>query len=370
MGAHVTHGLGHGDRRARQGAVLAGEAVAGSDDAAPEQGEGRVRAGVADGRHGIAHQHQPLAPLEAQGQPKLVAADMVAVGDDPGKRRLFREGDAHRAGLARADLGHRVEQMGEAGEPLRHRRPDRGTRIRRMPGADPCAAGDEVCHRAGRHPLGRQRHQGKAARPQAGEKLGVAGAECGEPAGIVDADPLRAQERPLEMDAEDAGNACRDRFRDALDRRPDRRPRVGDEGGQQGSGAAFAVGGRDPGDADDARIVVEQHPAAAIDLTIDEARRQDRAGRQPHERHAGGRFGGDVGDPPAAQDDDAVAEHPLAVKDPLGGEGAMILRSQRDQPFGGVSGQRPDGISGLCRGPAKWLALSKARFITASPSPW
>ena len=87
---------------------------------------------------------------------------------------------------------------------------------------------------------------------------------------------LKIDERPLDMDAERAGNMslrlARGRERFGEDAR-----RVGHDRGQEAGHAGAPMRRRDCGDSLDRRLSVEQHAAAAVDLPVDEARRENSA---------------------------------------------------------------------------------------------
>ena len=90
------------------------------------------------------------------------------------------------------------------------------------------------------------------------------------------------------------------------------------------------MGGADGGDTLGGRHIVELHPAAAIDLDIDEARRQ-----QPLEMPAGQHGIHGIGrqhglDPPAFDHHRMAAQQLLAVEEPLGDQ---HLRHQASPPM-------------------------------------
>ena len=66
------------------------------------------------------------------------------------------------------------------------------------------------------------------------------------------------------------------------------------------------------------RLVVQQDPAAAVDLHVDEARGEQRAGRQLVQRHQGRRLAprGDGDDASVLHDDDAVVGEAVGVEQP------------------------------------------------------
>ena len=85
--------------------------------------------------------------------------------------------------------------------------------------------------------------------------------------------------RALEMQAEKAGHpfslGVNARFSGSqCDIRP-----VGDERDHQRRGAEFRMGGADPGYSFRIRLVIEHHPTAAVDLKVNEARRDQQSWR-------------------------------------------------------------------------------------------
>ena len=176
--------------------------------------------------------------------------------------------------------------------------------------------GDE----AGRRLFRRQRDQGDAA-AKARESLEIADVRTADRRRIVHAGPGRRQERALQMDAEDGGIE-RHRLTHGRDRRRHLARLVGDEGRQQRRRAETPVSGRDRTDACGRRLVVEEHVAAAVDLHVDEARREPHAvrhrlawhgRRQLVRRHQGG-------DPRAVQDHGVALPDAGAVEDGVGGD--------------------------------------------------
>ena len=106
----------------------------------------------------------------------------------------------------------------------------------------------------------------------------------------MDARTARTDERPFQVQAEDAvpaGDGTRRR-----DRAPHLLAGVGDQGRQARGRAKAAVRPGDFAHAVRGRPIVEEHAAPAIDLQIDEARGQDRAGRQARPRPIVGNLAG------------------------------------------------------------------------------
>ncbi len=93
----------------------------------------------------------------------------------------------------------------------------------------------------------------------------------------MDALATDIQEGPLDVDAQHAGHARRDGGLHGVDGPVDHVQVVADQGGQKAGRAEPAVRRGDGGDALGAGVVVEQHPAAAVDLGVDVAGRQQAA---------------------------------------------------------------------------------------------
>ena len=111
-----------------------------------------------------------------------------------------------------------------------------------------------------------------------------------DPVGRVDTRAPRTDERPFQVQPENAVPAR------AGARRRDRAPHllagVGDQSRQARGRAKAAVRPGNFTHAVRGRPIVEQHPAPAIDLQIDEARGEDRPGRQAHPRPIVGNLAG------------------------------------------------------------------------------
>ena len=118
--------------------------------------------------------------------------------------------------------------------------------------------------------------------------------------------------------------------------------RVGDQRRQQAGGAVLAVCGGDRPDAGDGRLIIEEHAAAAVDLHVDEARREQ-ALDAPHP-HAGGQVGvlHDGTDAAVVDDHRLPFAEVRTVEDPRAGEREGHQRvSVTFVRCGGRSGSRP-----------------------------
>ncbi len=162
--------------------------------------------------------------------------------------------------------------------------------------------------------------------------------------GIVRAAPLGRQERPFEMDAEAAERRAGDRLLDRGDRLGGDLRRIRDQGRQQRRGAEAGMRIADRAHALRGRRIVEQHAAAAIDLRIDEARRQHAALQTMHRQVARHHCLRHHVEDARAVDHDGVLRAPLGAVEDLracdrepGHHKVSVTFLRR----GGVSGSKP-----------------------------
>ena len=101
--------------------------------------------------------------------------------------------------------------------------------------------------------------------------------ERADPRGVVHAFSRRADVRPLEMETEHARHPLIDRTPHRIDRAHHRGAVAGDQGREEAGGAVAPVRLADARDRRGLGRIVEQHAAAAVDLQVDEARRQQAA---------------------------------------------------------------------------------------------
>ena len=160
--------------------------------------------------------------------------------------------------------------MGEAGEP----RADRALRF---------VIGRIAVPRADDHPVMHERtdvvlvaefrrqRQHHAPAMRRGERREDGVIEAADTMRLVDAALHLVDERAFDMDADDARNPLLDRGIDRGERGGDLRRRVADQRWQEGGGAIARMRRADRRDRFDIDLIVEQHPAAAIDLGVDEA---------------------------------------------------------------------------------------------------
>ncbi len=92
--------------------------------------------------------------------------------------------------------------------------------------------------------------------------------------GVVHAATRPVEERPLDVDPEHAGHAGVDRGLHGRDRARDRIEIIADQRRQETRRAETPVRGADRADRFEARGIIEQHTAAAVDLDVDEAGQQ------------------------------------------------------------------------------------------------
>ena len=204
---------------------------------------------------------------------------MHAVADQPGAEFPAFERGADKAGLAMAERAHRVEQMRDqtgACLGIGYRGPVTAVAVSK---ADMDAGFCQPRHlRAGNAFGGAGDDQRGQFRSRGDQRLEI---------GVVhrpdQVDGMRAlaagrQMRPFQMDAGEARNFRPGRLDARLDRIARHVARVGDQRRQYRGGAEPHVRGTDRADRLDARPVIEQDAAAAIDLQVDEARYEHRAG--------------------------------------------------------------------------------------------
>ena len=139
--------------------------------------------------------------------------------------------------------------------------------------------------KARRNAFGRQRHQRSAGAGEFAQFLQIARTGLRDPIGPVNARTPRTDERPFQVQTEDAVAAA-----DRASRRdggPHLLARIGDQGRQARRRAKATVRPGNGAHAVGRRLIVEENAAAAVDLQIDEARGQEGAGRQPRLRPVG-----------------------------------------------------------------------------------
>ena len=157
----VAHRARHVEGGAGQRAVGRRAAPVRNPDRLPGEAEAGVR--TADRRHRIGHQHRRSGAAQCQAQ--HCRGDMRTIDDQPIKCALLFECRRDRPPFARGERAHRVEQMGEAGQP----RGDRGAGLliarHRMAERDANPGAREAGDKAARHTFGGQRHQSRAAAP-------------------------------------------------------------------------------------------------------------------------------------------------------------------------------------------------------------
>ena len=200
---------------------------------------------------------------------------MDAVADQAGDQPRIIERGADDSRLARPDLAHGVEQVSDAGRAFADGSVDFGSRCVRVPDGDDDADGHEPPDDAWRHTLWRERHQHpRHARDclDGGEIAGVGRAENSR---VVDSPAGRIEKRTFKMQAQDAGNS-RDGRRSRRQRRERRKVRR-NQRRQKPSRAEGAMRAQHRLHRRRAGRVVEQDTAAAVDLQIDQARRENSA---------------------------------------------------------------------------------------------
>ena len=116
---HVAHRARHVEKCARERSVGRDATSLADEDRLFEQGEAIDVA--PDRRHGVAHDHQPVAPLALTCQPKRSVRDVEAVGGMiPAKVVSSVIAAADRSRRAGAELRHGIVEMREARQPFFH----------------------------------------------------------------------------------------------------------------------------------------------------------------------------------------------------------------------------------------------------------
>ena len=257
------------------------------------------------------------------------------VGDDPGKQPRVVEQRPHHAGRATGKLGHRVEQMRAAAQPLIRRAYHRGVVGLAMTGKDSDTGLPEPRDRAGRSLFrGEGDEQGPAhAFAQCVE---IAWRQLAHRRRGMDARARGRKERPLEVQPENARLSLGHCLAHGLHRREIGCAGRGDEGRQQMRRAATPRRLRHAPQRVAGRRVVEHHPAAAVDLQVDEAGGRDGRVQGTARRRAGG--GGHVADAPPLDHDGPVGKGLLRL--------AVIKRLGQDDQAHRVSQGSPPAPAG------------------------
>ena len=189
------------------------------------------------------------------------------------------------------------------------------------------SAADEARDEAGRHLLGRERDDERAA-TRCRERFEVCRRGRADQRRIMHARFVAREKRSLEMKTEHRGLAAH-RLLHGGDRRHGLLRAIGDQRREKAGGAEAAMRGGDRSDRLRGRRIVEQHVAAAIDLQVDEAGRKPGAFRQRNARHADVRPGNDFRDPRTVDHDGGAAMQGLAVEDAVRRDGELCGRVHR-----------------------------------------
>ena len=271
----VAHGVEQRDHAAGERVEVVDQARSVAPHAPPLQGEDRRSARRR--RHRVGGQRDSPCPLGVDRRAQRRRMDVMAVGDQAADDRRIGERRADQAGRARAELAHRVEEMGDRARAGG----EGGARLlRRRLGV---AEADDDPRRG---EAGDQRRTGGRRRQRDDHRAGLGGDELvavafphrADEFRQMDALAARIDERPLDMDAEDARRRAR-RLARRRQRRDEHGRRVGDDGRQDRGDAGAAKRGGDRRQRLGRRRRVEQHAAAAVDLPVDEPRRQHAAGK-------------------------------------------------------------------------------------------
>ena len=145
------------------------------------------------------------------------------------------------------------------------------------------------------------------------------------------------------MDAGDAGHALGDGLADRRDRLSHPLGPVGDEGRQERRRAVPGMRLRHQGERSGIGPLVEQDAASAIDLSIDEARREKAAGKLDPTG-----VGGDLEVGHDGEDPRAVHQHAMALEDALAREDAGAGQRKAGHHTVSVTLRSRLGRSGSC----------------------
>ena len=198
---------------------------------------------------------------------------VVTVDNQSAPARRIVQRSADHPGLAAGERGHRVVQVGEAADAGIERRAGGGVVGAGVAGHHQHAGVSEAADGRRRHAFGRQREHHLAAARRRDQRQ-VFFIKRAEQRAVVDALARAGEERTFQVDAQDARHALLDRRVHRFQRLAHGFARVGDQGGQQAGGAEGAMRGGDAAQGLHRGIVVEQQPAAAVDLHVDEAGQQ------------------------------------------------------------------------------------------------
>ncbi len=279
-----------------------------------EQGEfGGV---AADRRHRIGDEHRAVQPTRGDRHLECRRMDVEPVDDQPEMARPILQRGADHAGLAAAELGHRVEQVGEARQPLGQRGAGLVVIGHAVAARDEDALRAKLPDRAGRRQFGRERNEprppARLRQPRQHRLVDPREARI-----VMDALLGGIEMRPLDMQAEHARHAFGQRGLGRRDRGVDDGRMIADQGRQHAGRAEAPVRLRDGAEAVDRRAVVEQDVAAAIDLRVDEARHEPAATEidpGPIARKLG--QGHPAGDPPGFDQERAAVQFPIGEDQP------------------------------------------------------
>ncbi|CUX23287.1 hypothetical protein AGR7B_Cc270066 [Agrobacterium deltaense RV3] len=276
---HEAYAGEHIDIRSRQRAVGQRQPAAVAIDAPAVQFETVIIR--ADGGHGVGdEENAPGIILGAKRNADRCRIDMEAVSDQPAIQLAVRKCRPHQSRLAMAERAHSVEEMCHHGcACLGIGRRDAKAHIG-MAEADDDAGFVQRCDlRFGYVFRGDGcQHEGKL-RLAAHQNRKIGRFHLSDQRRIMGALACDGKMRPFEVQAEKAGHPCLVGG-DAgfggfgCDIRP-----VGDECDHQRCGTELRMGRADAGDAFHIRLVIEHHAAAAIDLKVDEAWRNEQSFR-------------------------------------------------------------------------------------------
>ena len=272
---------------------------------------------------------------------------MASIDDEAAPAVGIGERGAHGARLAMAEGRHRVEEMRHAGDAAAQRPTHLLEGPVRVPRGDHDTFAGEEGDRLGCGHLGGERDQSPAD-AQRSEQRRIAHVEVADLRRIVRAAAQLVDERPFDVDAGDSGHSGPHGVAHCAHRARDDDEVLADEGGQESGRAEAAMGGSDRADRFHARVVVEEHAAAAVHLRVEEAGKEGCASEVAPARRARARVvAPDEGDDASRVDEDATLLHESVVR-----EHPRVDEQLHDHIVrvtlarcGGSSGSRPRAIA-------------------------
>ena len=203
---------------------------------------------------------------------------MDPVDDETNRQLLLRQRYSDDSRIARTQRRHGVKQMCHTGCAIRDSLHDNRSGRFAVANRNPHARGGKRPNKACRYTLRRQRDDRPADTAKLTQVLKIARTGLCDTIRPMNTRPPRADERAFKMQAEDSISATNRVGRGYGG--PHLFACVGDQSWKAGCRAIPTMRAGYAAHPFDGRLIVEKNAAAAIDLHIDEARSQDRAGRK------------------------------------------------------------------------------------------